>query len=127
MDRFTRSCSMTGAHRFVKLIVNCFGFSLLSMALLAQQTDGPSIDPAPIASEFTAGQTVTIHGQNFPQGNIMARLSTGKPNSQDIPLPATRIDEKTISFLVATDKVPPNVYLVSIEMGGRSYLVPGDL
>lgn len=121
------SFSMIGAHSFTKAIVNCFIFCFLPVAMLAQQNDIPSIDSAPIASEFTAGQTVTIHGKNFPEGNVTAHLSTGKPNSQDIPLPATLVNDKTISFLLPTDKVSPNRYLVSMEMGGKPYAVPGDL
>ena len=117
---------MINAHSFTKAIVNCFIFSLLPAALLAQQSDVPSIDPVPIASEFTAGQTVPIHG-NFPERNITARLSTGKPNSQDFPLPVTWVDGTTINLLLPTDKVSPNRYLVSIEMGGKPYTVPGDL
>ncbi len=96
-------------------------------ATAQQQNDVPSIDSEPIASEFTAGQTVTIRGKNFPEGNITARLSTGVPNAQEIPLPATWVNDKTVTFLLPTDKVSPNRYLVSMEMGGNRYSVPGDV
>jgi hypothetical protein len=119
--------SMIGARSFAKAIVSCFIACLLPIFLLAYENDVPWIDSEPIASEFTAGQTVTIHGKNFPQGNVTAHLSTGKPNSQDIPLPATLVNDKTISFLLPTDKVSPGRYLVSMEMGGKPYAVPGDL
>src|SRR5216684_3961304 len=118
---------MMGARSFTTAIVSCFISCLLPIALLAYPNDVPSIDSEPIASEFTAGQTVTIHGKNFPEGNVTAHLSTGKPNSQDIPLAATWVNDKTITFLLPTDKVSPNRYLVSMETSGKQYSVPGDL
>jgi hypothetical protein len=119
--------SMIDARGFARVVVHCFVVCFLSIALSAEADDLPSIDPEPIAQEFTAGQTVTVHGKNFPEGTITARLSTGSPASQDIPLPATRVDDKTISFLLPVGKVSPNRYLVFIEMGGKPYSVNGDL